>query len=151
MKMFSKPEGDTLTPPRFTITDQPSPGTFEALYRALDRSSTAQIGPSRARALVIPLHDETGAISGGFWGTTNFNWLRIQMLLVPEPLRGQGTGRALMLAAEQEAIARACIGAMVDTLSFQAGPFYGKLGYELFGVVEDCPPGFRQLHFYKRF
>jgi len=90
-------------------------------------------------------------VAGGFWGCTNFQWLRVQMLIVPEALRGQGVGMGLMVLAEREARARGCIGAIVDTLSFQAGPFYRKIGYELFGVLEDCPPGCSQLYMFKRF
>jgi len=123
---------------------------FDAIYQALDAISRELIGPSQPRLLVIPLRHDAGVVSGGFWGCTNFRWLRVQMLFVPECLRGQGVGKNLMTLAEREAQTRGCIGAIVDTLSFQAGPFYRKIGYELFGVLEDCPPGHNQLYFYKR-
>jgi len=131
--------------------EHPAPGVFESIYQALDASSQERIGPSRPRLLVIPIRDDDGAVAGGFWGVTNFQWLRVQMLFVPEALRGQRVGATLMAAAEREAEARGCHGAIVDTLSFQAGPFYRKIGYELFGVLEDCPPGYNQLYLYKRF
>jgi GNAT superfamily N-acetyltransferase len=144
--------GEAGRPPKpgTVLFDQPPPGTFDAIYRALDASSQERIGPSCPRLLVIPLCDDDGAVSGGFWGCTNFQWLRVQMLFVPEPLRGNGVGLGLMVLAEREAQARGCLGAIVDTLSFQAGPFYRKLGYNLFGVLEDCPPGYSQLYFWKR-
>ena len=132
-------------------SDSPQPGMFEALYAALDTCSRALIGPARPRLLVIPIKNDAGAIAGGLWGYTLFEWLHVQMLFVPEPLRGLGIGSALMAAAEAEARARGCRGAHVDTFSFQAVPFYQKLGFSLFGKLEDCPPGHDRLFFQKRF
>jgi GNAT superfamily N-acetyltransferase len=72
------------------------------------------------------------------------------MLFVPESMRGRGVGTALLAAAETEARSRNCLGISVDTLSFQAAPFYEKLGFSIFGVLDDCPPGHRRLFFQKR-
>ena len=41
-----------------------------------------------------------------------------------------------MRAAEEEARSRSCLGVFLDTYSFQARPFYEKLGYEQFGTLE---------------
>ena len=46
-----------------------------------------------------------------------------------------------MLAAEAEAIRLGCVGVWLDTFSFQARGFYEKLGYTLFGTIDDYPPG----------
>jgi GNAT superfamily N-acetyltransferase len=132
-------------------SDSPGPGTFEAIFRALEASSEPLIGRAVTKWLVIPLHDDSGAVVGGLWGCTNFNWLHVQMLVVPEARRGRGIGTALMEAAEAEARARGCRGAHVDTFSFQAVSFYRALGYSCFGTLEDYPPGHSQLYFYKRF
>jgi GNAT superfamily N-acetyltransferase len=135
----------------FILTDTPVPGTFQALVQLLDASSRSLIGPAEPRLLVIPMHDGNGNVNGGFWGATMFEWLHVGLLFVPESLRGQGVGSALMKAAESEAGKRGCRGAHVDTFSFQAAPFYQKLGYTLFGTLEDYPPGHSQLYFFKRF
>jgi GNAT superfamily N-acetyltransferase len=132
-------------------SDAPAPGTFEAIFTALEASSLAVIGPAQPRLLVIPIHNDNGAVAGGLWGYTLFAWLHIQMLFVPEPLRGMGVGAALMASAETEARARGCRGACVDTFSFQAAPFYRRLGFTLFGKLDDCPPGHDRLYFCKRF
>jgi len=132
-------------------TETPAPGTFEAIYAALDACSRPVIGPAQPRLLVIPIHDDTGTVAGGLWGYTLFGWLHVQMLFVPECLRNRGVGAALMAAAETEARARGCRGAHVDTFSFQAVRFYQKLGFSQFGVLNDCPPGHARLFFCKRF
>ena len=124
---------------------------FEAIYAALEASSLAVIGPARPRLLVIPIHDDGGSVVGGLWGYTLFEWLHVQMLFVPTPLRRLGVGAALMASAEAEALQRGCRGAYVDTFSFQAAPFYQRIGFTLFGRLDDCPPGHDRLYFQKRF
>ena len=37
--------------------------------------------------------------------------------------------------------ARGCRYAHLDTFSYQARPFYDRLGYRLFGELENYPPG----------
>jgi len=132
-------------------SDTAAPGTCEALFQALDECSRDVIGPAKPRLLVIPIRDDAGAVRGGLWGCTMFEWLHVQMLVVPERLRGKGLGTALMDLAEREARARGCRGMHVDTFSFQAAPFYRKLGFTLFGVLDDYPPGHQQLYFRKLF
>jgi GNAT superfamily N-acetyltransferase len=138
-------------PGEFRPSDSPAPGTFEAIFRALEASSVPVIGPAVLKWLVIPLHDAVGHVVGGLWGCTNFQWLHVQMLFVPEEQRGRGIGAALMASAEAEARARGCRGVHVDTFSFQAVSFYRGLGYSCFGTLEDYPPGHSQVYFYKRF
>jgi GNAT superfamily N-acetyltransferase len=138
-------------PGKFIATDAPASGTFQALVQLLDASSRSLIGPAQPRLLVIPIRGDDGMIAGGFWGATMFEWMHVGLLFVPESLRGQGVGSALMATAEDEARKRGCRGAFVDTFSFQAAPFYEKLGYTRFGTLEDYPPGHSQLYFSKRF
>ncbi len=99
-------------------------------------------GPDHFRLLVLMLKDnESGRIIGGLWGRTIYEWLYINILFVPQALRGAGLGTALMHRAEAEARARNCRGALVDTFSFQARPFYERLGYRVMATVADYPPG----------
>ncbi len=44
-----------------------------------------------------------------------------------------------MKAAEEEARLRGCVYAQVDTASFQARPFYEKLGYFVRFQLEEYP------------
>ena len=50
-----------------------------------------------------------------------------------------------MDAAETYAVEHGCFAATLDTHSYQALGFYQKRGYEVFGTLEDCPPGHTQI------
>jgi GNAT superfamily N-acetyltransferase len=83
-------------------------------------------------------HDEVlGGVLGHIWG----KWLHITIVWLAEPIRGQGYGSQLLVAAETYARERGCQNVKLETFSFQARPFYEKLGYEVFATLEDCPPG----------
>jgi len=138
-------------PREFIIFEHPARDIFQAMFQRLDAVSAPIIGPAEMRFLVIPLRDQAGEISGGFWGCTTFSWLHVQLMLVPESLRAQGLGGALLRAAEREAQARACLGAYVDSFSFQAVEFYQKHGYRKFGELIDYPPGYSQVYLSKKF
>lgn len=129
----------------------PPSETYQRILTALEACSLAQIGPARPEVLAVPITDDAGTVAGGLWGSTLFGWLYIQLLVVPEDLRGQGVGRGIVALAEAEARRRGCVGAYVQTFSFQAGGFYAKLGYTSYGVLHDYPPGHDLLHFCKRF
>jgi hypothetical protein len=44
---------------------------------------------------------------------------------------------------------RGCHGVWLDTFTFQARGFYERLGYSVFGAIEDYPPG-HSRHFLKK-
>jgi GNAT superfamily N-acetyltransferase len=67
--------------------------------------------------------------------------LFVELLFVPDSLRGRGVGTDLMKRAESEALARGCHSAWLDTFEFQARGFYERLGYTCFGELSDYPAG----------
>jgi GNAT superfamily N-acetyltransferase len=84
-----------------------------------------------------PRGEWLGGLIGYVWG----GWLHVNLLWVTESLRGQGQGSRLLEAAEGFAIERGCSGVTLETFSFQAPEFYAKRGYEVFGTLQDYPPG----------
>ena len=46
---------------------------------------------------------------------------------------------------QTEALRRGCRAAYLDTFSYQARPFYEKLGYEVFGTLDDYPLGHQRF------
>ena len=81
--------------------------------------------------------DVLGGVLGQLWG----GWLQVSYLWVAEAARGARYGTRLMESAEAYAQARGAIGATLETYSFQALPFYERLGYQVCGALDGFPPG----------
>ena len=62
--------------------------------------------------------------------------IHIGTLAVTMAMRGRGFGKQLMEQAELYAVEHGCTMAFLETFSFQARPFYEKLGYRVFGMLE---------------
>ena len=95
-------------------------------------------------SLTLAARDDSGAIVGGLVGETGWRWLHIDLLWVDEQHRRHGVGRALLRTAEMEALRRGCAHVYLDTMDYQARPFYENEGYGVFGVQDDYPPGHRR-------
>ena len=63
----------------------------------------------------------------------------IDILWVDENYRKQGLGTKLLKEIERVAEEEKCTLIHLDTFDFQAKEFYLRHGYEVFGVLEDCP------------
>lgn len=132
--------------PNVTLSETADLAVREMLLSGILRVSEQEAGPARFRPLVGLVSDpDSGSVIGGLWGRTSWSFLFVELLYLPDRLRGQGFGSRLLLAAEEEAIRRGCGGAWLDTFSFQAPDFYRRRGYTVFGTIEDYPPGHSRL------
>ena len=91
--------------------------------------------------LAVLIRDTDGKVTGGLSGFTAWGWLFTQMLYIPDTLRGTGMAGNILAKAEEEAKARGCRGAWIDTFNPQALRAYLRQGYEVFGELEDFPEG----------
>ncbi|UPG74187.1 GNAT family N-acetyltransferase [Roseomonas gilardii subsp. gilardii] len=124
------------------VTDSPAEAERDTVLQGLIAFNTERAGPLEMRLLGVILRDPgTGRPLGGLIGRTTRDWLFVEMFHLPEEARGQGFGRRILRAAEEEAGRRGCRYAWLDTFSFQARGFYEKLGYTVFGTLEDYPAG----------
>lgn len=130
-------------------TDTPSTGDTGFIFRRLVDFNETRTQPASARELAV-LARCGPEIVAGLIGFTHWNWLHVRYLWVGESFRRQGLGRRLVTAAEHEARIRGCEHAHLDTFSFQAVPFYERLGYSVFGRLEDYPPGHTKVFLQKR-
>lgn len=136
-------------PYRIVFCDIPTAETREAIASPLIAYNASHVGPSDHNPLVIKIEDDDGNIVGGLWGYTRAGWLYTELLASPAGNFHRGFGRQLMEKAEAEARQRGCVGAWVDTHSFQGPEFYEKLGYKVFGELDNFPPGHSRIFFYK--
>jgi GNAT superfamily N-acetyltransferase len=73
----------------------------------------------------------------------------ISVLYVEEQYRGKGLGVRLLKHVEEQAKSIGITLVHLDTFDFQAKDFYLKQGYEIFGVLNDCPKGHRRYYLKK--
>ena len=132
------------------LTDTPADGARDAIVEPLIAFNIRQTGIQDFRPLAALLRDGAGRIVGGLSGRTVFGWLFVELLFVPETLRGRGLGTELLQRAEREALARGCHDVWLDTFEFQARGFYERLGYRCFGTLADYPAGFSRFFMTKR-
>ncbi len=123
----------------FTICDEPTEADRMAILGPLAAFNAEHGYPGNPKPVALLVKDDAGEVIGGLWGRTVYDWLFVDYLIVPEQLRGRDLGSRLLLAAESIALERKCVGAWLTTFTFQARGFYEKLGYSVFGELEQSP------------
>ncbi len=128
--------------PRLVLAAEPSPELRELVRTGIRQFNGAlfpEAPPGRDLAIAIVGADERPL--GGLLGRTAGGWLAIELIFVPEALRGQGLATRLIGLAEEEALRRGCHAAWLDTLNGDALRLYESLGYRRFGELQDYPRG----------
>ncbi|MFF2886408.1 GNAT family N-acetyltransferase [Paenibacillus sp. NPDC057967] len=125
----------------FTINEQNS-AESKALVRngliAFNKDYFPAELSKRYREVNLILIDGDGRTCGGLIGEICWNWLEIHILYIEEYARRHGCGRKLMQEAERLARMGQCDFIKLDTLSFQALDFYKKLGFEVYGQIDNA-------------
>lgn len=129
--------------------ENPDDTAWTVIGHGLHLFNMQQGGEDHSKPVFFGVIDTDGKLVGGIIGETHWEWLYVNLMFLPEDLRGQGYGQRLLTLAEEESRARGAKHAYLDTFSFQAPGFYEKLGYEVFGVLEDFPSGQKRYYFRK--
>ena len=134
---------------RIVLKDAISSAERDAMIAPLVAHNTAQGVDFTNSPFALALEDDGGNVVGGVTGYSRWGWLYLGSVAVPAELRGQGWGRRLIEATDMAAVQRVCRYIWLDTYSFQARPFYEKLGYRVFGQLPDHPPGHTRFFMFK--
>ena len=106
---------------------------------------------NQPKALNIFAFAEDRTVIGGLFGTTQFSWLKINIMATRKDWRGKGVGKALLARAEEVAKERNCRYAYTDTMEYQAPSFYQKAGYKITGELDDWDShGHKKFFFTKK-
>ncbi|MBZ9658317.1 GNAT family N-acetyltransferase [Mesorhizobium sp. ESP-6-4] len=132
------------------ITAEPSPQDLAFLGGSLTAFNDADVGASGRKSLAVFVHGNTGTLVAGISGYTAWGWLYVQWLWVDERLRGKGIAAGMLDAAEQEATARGCHSAWIDTFNPIAEKVYRRQGYQPFGSLPDFPIGRSRVFLQKK-
>lgn len=131
-------------------TATPAPDDLAFVGQRLSAFNDADVGPAERTPLAVFARDEMGGIVAGISGYTAWGWLYVQWLWVDESLRGQRTAGSMLEAAEDEARARGCHGALIDTFNPKAAIAYQRQGYQTFGTLPDFPVGRSRIFLQKK-
>ena len=132
------------------LDDSPSDEEMRFLARQISEFNFAVTQIWDGRELMIRLRDADGCIAAGLHGWTWGGCLQVVNLWVREDVRGMGHGARLLRTAEEEAIARGCRLALLDTHDFQAPEFYKRYGYEVVFAIDGYPQGYSKIWLKKR-
>lgn len=138
-----------MTELRVELEERPRADDARVVSEGLLEFNRAVIGDPNEVQLGVFVRDATGRVIGGLLGHVRWRWVYVAKLWLPDELRGRGVGTRVMRAVEDYARRHDCLGIYLDTFEYQALPFYEKLGYAQFGVLEGYPPGYRQFHLVK--
>lgn len=130
--------------------EKPEDAAWGVIGQGLDSYNIKIAGEYKFQRVCFALQTPDQVIVGGVLGEMFWDWLHIDLLWIPEDLRGQGYGHQLLVQIEEEARKHGAKNVFLDTFSFQAPDFYKKHGYQLFGELNDFPPGHQRYFFTKQ-
>jgi len=131
-----------MSEPTLELTDAPDESAQRIIDEGLAGYNASCAGYWDWRPLAVLLRDpRDGRVTGGMLGRTSLGLLFIDLVFVPEELRGRSLGARMLAMAEEEAARRGCKSGMLYTISFQAPGFYEAHGWREFGRIPCDPPG----------
>ena len=101
----------------------------EVLYHGISEESLHAKGLSPIRSFSIFIKDQKENILGGASGTLFYGSLYVDSLWIDKALRHQGWGTKLMHEAENLGRKHGASFVTLNTMDWEALPFYQKLGY----------------------
>ena len=138
--------------PILRVSSAPEPDAERVIGDGLSAFNDATVGYADRVPLHVLVSDpDSGKVVGGITGRTSLGLMFIDLVYLPETLRGRDIGARMMALAEEEARRRGCRAGVLYTISFQAPGFYQRLGWRVFGEIPCDPPGTSRVFLTKHF
>lgn len=122
----------------------------ETVIRGVDQHNIAVTGLPDYYPVRFFIKGRGGEILGGLLGDIWGGWLHVGSLWVSESIRGRRFATELMTRAHQYAIEKSCTHTYLQTGSYEARPFYEKLGYRVYAELENHPTRPHRRYFMSR-
>lgn len=124
---------------KIEVIETPESELIDFFQKKIDEFNVARWEVKHKKPIVIKITNTEGKIIAGAAAKTFGLWLLIDNLWVSEESRGQDLGTKVLNELEQAAILRGCRYSLLDTLNFQARPFYEKFGYKVQWTQNNYP------------
>lgn len=121
-----------------TLTEfNPPKIEIDFLEEKLFQHNCRKIDNYSYKNFIIKSLDSSNSIVAGIHCQMGGGWLYIASLWIDKNLRQQGIAKMLLAQVEEIAIQKKCVGIYLYTYSFQSPGFYKKLGFNIFGELEN--------------
>ena len=108
----------------------------DALQNGLHDYNVSQVPDAPWHEIAVTIRDDEGAIQGGVIAYMFGDNCYIDTVWTSDAARGQSLGTQMVRMTEDEARRLGARGVWLYTASFQAKPFYEKLGYQQFAELK---------------
>jgi len=124
---------------KIEVLENPEQALIDYLDKKIDDFNWANWEVSKRLPLAVQIKNDQGVIIAGAAARSFGDWLLLDTLWVSDDLRGQNIGSKLLKEIEDVGRERGCIRCLLDTLNFQAMPFYEKHGYKTQWTQQGYP------------
>ena len=132
------------------LNSEPAPEDKKVMVDGMLAYHAKQGYPRKTDFYSILIRDSSNKVVGTISVSFLWNGMHILSLWIDDSIRNQGWGSKMMKMVENEAIKRGCDLAYTDTYTWQAPLFYEKMGYALYGKLDDFPQGCSLSYYCKK-
>lgn len=118
-----------------TLEEDPKGETFKGLIEGIKVYNDRALPDMNKHTVTVAIRDEAGTLLGGVVGRQVEDSMYVEVVWNSDAVRGTGLGRQMMVMLEDEARKHGATEIWLYTMSFQAKPFYEKLGYTQFAEL----------------
>jgi GNAT superfamily N-acetyltransferase len=129
------------------ITNEPNADkeTRTTIAQGLFDANVKVTGDGHFDPICVTARDANANVIGGVMGEAYWGWVNFSTVWVHPEHRRQGIASAMLQQAEAEAARLGYTQAYLDTFSFQSPDLYLRLGYEVFGQLDNFPAGSKRV------
>jgi GNAT superfamily N-acetyltransferase len=120
---------------KVALEDDPENEVLNGLMAGMRAFNLAAVPELKSHKITASVRDEDGTLRGGVIGRLAGDSVYMEIVWNDERARGTGLGSETMRLVEDEAKRLGAREAWLYTMSFQAKPFYEKLGYRQFAEL----------------
>jgi GNAT superfamily N-acetyltransferase len=120
---------------KVALEDDAENEVLNGLMAGMRAFNLAAVPELKSHKITASVRDEDGALRGGVIGRLAGDSVYMEIVWNDERARGTGLGSEMMRLVEEEAKRLGAREAWLYTMSFQAKPFYEKLGYRQFAEL----------------
>ena len=124
-----------------TVVHDPDQETRNTVRTGLFEANVQSTGDGDFDMVFVAARDSNSNVIGGVVGEAYWGWVNFTTVWVHAEHRRKGLASRMLKVAENEAARMGCTQAYLDTFSCQSPDLYLRAGYEVFGQLNDFPPG----------